>query len=66
MIYRCFEALKEKSPNAKIYIFINKMDLLEDSMRNDNFFKKKSYLEKEDINNYNCIVNNTCIYLSIN
>ena len=55
MIYRCIEALKEKSPNAKIYIFINKMDLLEDSMRNDNFFKIKSYLEKEDIKyNFSC------------
>ena len=50
MIYRCLDALKEKSPVAKIYIFINKMDLLEDNMRNDNFFKIKSYLEKEDIN----------------
>lgn len=62
MIYRCFDALKEKSPDAKIYIFINKMDLLEDSMRNDNFFKIKSYLEKEDINNLNIIFLATSIW----
>jgi Ras-related GTP-binding protein A/B len=62
LIYRCFDALKEKSPDAKIYIFINKMDLLEDSMRNDNFFKIKSYLEKEDINNLNIIFLATSIW----
>ena len=62
MIYRCLDALKEKSPVAKIYIFINKMDLLEDNMRNDNFFKIKSYLEKEDINNLNIIFLATSIW----
>ena len=62
MIYRCLDALKEKSPDAKIYIFINKMDLLEDNMRNDNFFKIKSYLEKEDINNLNIIFLATSIW----
>ncbi len=38
------------------------MDLLEDSMRNDNFFKIKSYLEKEDINNLNIIFLATSIW----
>ena len=38
------------------------MDLLEDSMRNDNFFKIKSYLEKEEINNLNIIFLATSIW----
>ena len=62
MIYRCLNALKEKSPNGKIYILINKIDLLEEEIKNDNFLKIKSQSEKEDINNINLIFLQTSIW----
>ena len=62
MIYRCLNALKEKSPKGKIYILINKIDLLEEEIKNDNFLKIKSQSEKEDINNINLIFLQTSIW----
>ena len=56
------ETLKALSPDAKIYTFINKMDLLEELNKINNLTEIKTYLESSEINNLNLIFLPTSIW----